>query len=778
MHPSVAEIYRATSISASISTSTSASASTSTLGPSLSEKISSKSEDTNSSILTAEAELVDHGEYDHNWQEEEDRQFFDEAATERHSGDTGNLVPVSGFGNDEGLATEATVIESGDPEKATIAAWSGHAAEGVVLDEEVAIECKQLSNNGGSDDFDAFASVGVQNNAIATVVNYNIHPSDTTDQSVQAEFISTNVLGSDEVDGISTSINVTESAIAITETEHATEATVIDSGDPDKATEDAWSTPAGEAHVLQESYVGISVSSEGRTGSSSTIASVGSTLLNTGSNNGLAEIVGISEEFVHPAEFESEAAATAQLIGSEACNQHLLDSTIRAPDIQNTQNIAPAAVMGIDENTSDAPRTPVRNSLATASRDCRTFSENNSHSSDSIAGSESVRAPSIICGDKYARPTNPHSRGTSIQSNNIDSERSIEDPPKPQPRPFSSNAKASIKKILPVMKNFFGDIKPSAKSFEMDDFTSKVLPRQFLPTDVIYSDAQKLWKVTIATSQKIRDTNNAKENREFLVATKKQAECLARAQAPPIMHNFDYHPQCFICHEPFDKNRRACHCRNCGVCVCNSCTEQWPSNMLPATDNIKNKAFVNICKSCNWVCSTFRTALQEGEYDYAIAMHANGNVNLTTPFANSKGEVFYPIHCAVEGRSLSLLKWLVDENCCPLWSTGSDTGKKKSKNDTSRRTPILTSNSRSLLNIALSHNCIDIIRYLVVEKGMLMSQEKNLPVDKLLQNFDLVLASLPAETNGKQSHNGANDVPQNPVLPHYVHTNTQTANTS
>ena len=629
LYPSVAEINRATSISTSTSTSTS--------GPSPTERIPSRSEETNPSILTAEAELVDHGEYDHNWQEEEDRQFFDEAPIELHSGDTGNLVPVSGLGNDEGLATEATVIESGDPEKATIAAWSGHAAEGVVLDEEVAIECQQPRNNGGLDDFDAFASADVQNNAIATVVNYSIHPSETTDQSVQAEFISTNVLGSNEVDGISTSINVAESAIAIAETEHATEATVIDSGPPDKATEDAWSTLAGEAHVLQESYVGISVSNEGRAGSSSTIGSVGSTVLNTGCNNGLAEIVGISEEFVHPAEFESEKSATAHLIGSEACNQHLSNSAIRAPDIQDTQNIAPATVMGIDESTSETSRTPVRTSLATEPRDCRTLSENNSHSSDSIVGSESVRAPSIICGDKYA---SPHSRGTSnFQSNNIDSQCSIEDPPKQQPRPFSSNAKASIKKILPVMKNFVGDTKPSVKPFEMDDLTSKVSPRQFLPTDVIYSEPQKLWKVTIATCQKIRDTNNAKESREFLVATKKQAECLARAQAHPIMHNFDYHPQCFICDEPFDNDRRACHCRNCGVCVCNSCTVQWPSNMLPTTDNIKNKDFVNICKSCNWICSTFRTALQEGKYNYAIAMHANGNVNLTTPFANNKGEV-------------------------------------------------------------------------------------------------------------------------------------------
>ena len=61
---------------------------------------------------------------------------------------------------------------------------------------------------------------------------------------------------------------------------------------------------------------------------------------------------------------------------------------------------------------------------------------------------------------------------------------------------------------------------------------------------------------------------------------------------------------------------------------------------------------------------------------------------------------------------------------------------------------------------------------------MLLSQEEDLPVDKLLQNFDLVLANLPAETNGKQSYNGANEAPRNSVLPHYIHTNTQAGNTS
>ena len=54
-------------------------------------------------------------------------------------------------------------------------------------------------------------------------------------------------------------------------------------------------------------------------------------------------------------------------------------------------------------------------------------------------------------------------------------------------------------------------------------------------------------------------------------------------------------------------------------------------------------------------------------------------------------------------------------------------------------TPILTSKSRSLLNIALSTNSVDIIRYLVLEKNMLLREEKNLPVETLLQTIDSIL---------------------------------------
>lgn len=200
------------------------------------------------------------------------------------------------------------------------------------------------------------------------------------------------------------------------------------------------------------------------------------------------------------------------------------------------------------------------------------------------------------------------------------------------------------------MEKLFGDTNPirNPVSFQMDSFTTSVSPRIQLPSSVIRSATTDSWVVTLSISQKAIDGRNvaeiSKALRAFEVPTEKQAKCLAKAWTPPKMHPFSSNPQCFICRSQFAVLRRPCHCRNCGVCICNSCTVQWPSKMIPSTYNIKNEDMVNVCKACDWLSSSFRKALLEGERDKAIALHATGNVNLTTPFANIKGEVFYPVH--------------------------------------------------------------------------------------------------------------------------------------
>lgn len=68
-------------------------------------------------------------------------------------------------------------------------------------------------------------------------------------------------------------------------------------------------------------------------------------------------------------------------------------------------------------------------------------------------------------------------------------------------------------------------------------------------------------------------------------------------------------------------------------------------------------------------------------------------------------------------------------------------------------TPILTSKGRSLLNIALTAKNIGIVRYLVVDKRMLLWAEKDLSMETLVQNLDLVLRILPEEAlAGQQTY--------------------------
>lgn len=194
-----------------------------------------------------------------------------------------------------------------------------------------------------------------------------------------------------------------------------------------------------------------------------------------------------------------------------------------------------------------------------------------------------------------------------------------------------------------VMEMLFGDNKHPQQGFDLESAAGSILPRTLLPWSVFPNESSGLWVATVNTNQKALDSNNVSEAskalRAFSCLTREQAMALARAWAPPRMLPFADSPSCFICESRFAVFKRACHCRNCGVCVCANCIVQWPSKMLPETYNIKKESMLNICKSCDWLCSTFRLALLSGHHDQAIAAHATGNVNLVTPFANVKGEL-------------------------------------------------------------------------------------------------------------------------------------------
>ena len=88
---------------------------------------------------------------------------------------------------------------------------------------------------------------------------------------------------------------------------------------------------------------------------------------------------------------------------------------------------------------------------------------------------------------------------------------------------------------------------------------------------------------------------------------------------------------------------------------------------------------------------------------------------------------------------------LVDENCCPIKSVRVSGRCRDASNSF---TEISTSKGRSLLGIALENSNVGIVRYLVVEKGIQLAGEKDITMDTLCRNLDLVLRFLPEDAVG------------------------------
>mmetsp|Transcript_22137 Transcript_22137/g.40634 ORF Transcript_22137/g.40634 Transcript_22137/m.40634 type:complete len:207 (-) Transcript_22137:1888-2508(-) len=135
---------------------------------------------------------------------------------------------------------------------------------------------------------------------------------------------------------------------------------------------------------------------------------------------------------------------------------------------------------------------------------------------------------------------------------------------------------------------------------------------------------------------------------------------------------FDSCHECMLCNTKFTLFKRPRHCRNCGICICSNydCCTVWSKKMIPETFNIKKESTVKVCTSCHALTKRFQHALLQGRYGSAVEMYLTGNINLRVPFAfkkqTKKKESMFPIHCAIEGQSEKLVRWLVDVQHCPI----------------------------------------------------------------------------------------------------------------
>lgn len=201
--------------------------------------------------------------------------------------------------------------------------------------------------------------------------------------------------------------------------------------------------------------------------------------------------------------------------------------------------------------------------------------------------------------------------------------------------------------------------------------------------------------------------------------------------APPVWQDS---AACALCSYGFTMLRRKHHCRNCGLCVCNSCCVSWPTASLPESysvtagdaravlraatsyaaglknssakellHNWRDTTWVRVCAACDSAAANFRQCVLDG-MDASLVRHnyASGvwkNVNLWRPLPhNFAAGGLMPVHLAVASGSLPLLKFLVLERRCPVDGPFSLTAGYPQK---------------SVLRVGVEHAALDILQWLL-----------------------------------------------------------------
>lgn len=343
-----------------------------------------------------------------------------------------------------------------------------------------------------------------------------------------------------------------------------------------------------------------------------------------------------------------------------------------------------------------------------------------------VASEASAPLPAASSSSTFMRPppveaietilhSDDHSVETRSVSSNMDNASGEEEAA--TPLEFAPRQQSKVRQsIHQYAERIFGDRRPNEVGAEInpEDYSTRAL----LPNEVFFNGHTKLWVVTLHTDQKALDRGDSatavKSMQAYSFRTEAKAREAVLAMATPRMKDFDDHSSCFDCGGKFAFFRRACHCRNCGVCICKiDCSVQWPRQSMPHTYNTKDENIMNVCRSCHQLSSLFRDALLSGDEEKVQELYRTGNINLRSPFAHVKGEVLYPIHCAVLGGNLKLIKWLVDIKCVPLRNSS-----KKSRRKGPRDGTLTTSKGKTILELAIISNNIDVVRYLVCDKNI------------------------------------------------------------
>jgi len=260
--------------------------------------------------------------------------------------------------------------------------------------------------------------------------------------------------------------------------------------------------------------------------------------------------------------------------------------------------------------------------------------------------------------------------------------------------------------------------------------------RQLVTAYVNHSKSTNLWITQINSEERVNKKGPHPSVKAFSFRSENEAKETAYVNAPPKMIPFDMVSHCFGCEGKFNTVfRRPSHCRNCGVCICASCSTAWSKAMVPETYNFKNARIVKICNSCDFISTKFRHALMSGDFKAAKRIYMTGNINLRCPFSNIKrgNEVMLPIHCAVAGGSLELVIWMSEIHHCPLKMINTGNNKQITSS------LISTSKGRNVVDIALDHRRIEVLKYLVNQRNLPLYQGKGEKQNPMYDALQLLL---------------------------------------
>lgn len=199
-------------------------------------------------------------------------------------------------------------------------------------------------------------------------------------------------------------------------------------------------------------------------------------------------------------------------------------------------------------------------------------------------------------------------------------------------------------------------------------------------------------------------------------ATDAIARDLCECYAPPVWMSKQTVGQgnvCTLCQVSFSMFSQPHHCRNCGYLICGQCSDKiWPGSMLPETfhDDEPHK-MVRVCHACHCLADLFVVALCQGDYQTVRALYASGNINLHQPYSVYAHHA-YPVHYAVLGGNLDILRWLMDVKRC-------------SSVNVTQKVPLATQTGWTLLGLAAYCGHVEMIHYLVHQKRCSVTEIKD-----------------------------------------------------